>query len=353
MKDTLKDIQQALMTGVSYMLPVVVAGGVLVALGFLFGGYNVPNDVAAGSTFASTLFWIGKIGLDTFMCPVLAAYVAYSIADKPAIAPGLFGGYMALNPWGALANPSGFIGALVAGIIAGYIVKYLKKIPLPISIRSLLPTLIIPLVGCASVCLIMHYIIGTPLGALVSGLTGMLNALGTGNLVLLGIVQGCMLAFDMGGPCNKVAYAFALAAMDTGNYLPMGANFVGSITPPLGLAICILLSKKKWTKDEKAAVPGLFAGAIGMITEFAIPFAAKNPLKVIPALMAGSAVGCVLSYILGLAIQAPHGGWFVFFAMNKPFVFFICIVVGGAVTAALLLLLNRNAPDVVESDEEE
>ena len=140
MKSTLKDIQQALMTGVSYMIPVVVAGGILVALGFLLGGYNVPNDVAQGETFASTIFWSGKIGLDTFMCPVLGAYVAYSLADRPGIAPGLFGGYMALDPWGTAGNPSGFLGALVAGILAGYIVRLLKKIPLPASMKSILPT---------------------------------------------------------------------------------------------------------------------------------------------------------------------------------------------------------------------
>lgn len=351
MKSTLKDIQQALMTGVSYMIPVVVAGGILVALGFLLGGYNVPNDVAQGETFASTIFWSGKIGLDTFMCPVLGAYVAYSLADRPGIAPGLFGGYMALDPWGTAGNPSGFLGALVAGILAGYIVRLLKKIPLPASMKSILPTMIIPLVGCGSICLIMRYIIGTPLGLLIGALTDMLNGLGTGNMIILGIVQGCMLAFDMGGPCNKVAYAFALAALEAENYLPMGANFVGSITPPLGLAICVLLSKKKWTATERSAVPGLFVGAVGMITEFAIPFAAKHPLKVIPCLMAGSAVGCALSYVLGLSIQAPHGGLFVFFAMSNPLIFILCSVIGAAVTAGLLLLVMRKDPDVVKEEE--
>ena len=160
-----------------------------------------------------------------------------------------------------------------------------------------------------------------------------------------------MLAFDMGGPCNKVAYAFALAALEAENYLPMGANFVGSITPPLGLAICVLLSKKKWTATERSAVPGLFVGAVGMITEFAIPFAAKHPLKVIPCLMAGSAVGCALSYVLGLSIQAPHGGLFVFFAMSNPLIFILCSVIGAAVTAGLLLLVMRKDPDVVKEEE--
>ncbi len=347
MKSTLKEIQSALMTGVSYMLPFVVAGGILIAIGFLIGGYNVPNDVAQGATLASTIFWSGKIGLGTFMCPVLGAYVAYSIADRPGIAPGMFGAWLATDPWG-IGYASGFLGALIAGIIAGYFVNLLKKIPLPASIRSLLPTLIIPVLGCGGICLLMHYVIGTPLGALVSALTNMLNGLGTGNLIILGIVQGCMLAFDMGGPCNKVAYAFALAAMDASNFLPMGANFVGSITPPLGIAFAVLIAKKKWTDEEKAAVPGLFAGAIGMITEFAIPFAAKHPLQIIPALMAGSAVGCAMSYALGLTIQAPHGGLFVFFAMNNPLIFILCSVVGACVTAALILLLKKE--DTVEEE---
>mgnify|MGYP003212495655 FL=1 len=215
MRDVIDDIKEAFLTGVSYMLPFVVAGGILVALGFLLGGYNIPSVEPYGSTFASTIFWIGKIGLGTFMVPVLGAYVAYSIADKPGICVGMFGGWMATDPWG-LGYQSGFIGALIAGIIAGYLVNALKKIPLPNAIRSLLPTLIIPVVGCAAICLLMHYVIGGPLGALTQALTKLLNDLGTGNLILLGIVQGCMLAFDMGGPCNKVAYAFALACMETG-----------------------------------------------------------------------------------------------------------------------------------------
>lgn len=190
----------------------------------------------------------------------------------------------------------------------------------------------------------MVYIIGGPIAAVTNALTDMLNSLGTGNLLLLGIIQGCMLAFDMGGPCNKVAYAFALAAMDTGNYMVMGANFVGSITPPLGIAIAILVKKSKFTSSERNSLAGLLAGAAGMITEFAIPFAASDPVKVIPSLMAGSAVGCTVSYMLGLTIQAPHGGLFVAFAMNNPIYFIIAAVVGAIVTAALLVVLKKDVP---------
>ena len=346
MKERLKDLQEALLTGVSYMLPFVISGGLLVAIGFLLGGYNIPNDVAMGGNFASTVFWLGKAAFG-LMVPILGAYTAYSIADKPGIAPGMIAGWMATDPWG-LNQASGFLGGLIGGIIAGYLVVLLKKIPMPAALRSLLPTLIIPLLGVAAMGLIMVYVIGGPIAAVTNALTDMLNSLGTGNLVLLGIIQGCMLAFDMGGPCNKVAYAFALAAMDTGNYLVMGANFVGSITPPLGIALAILFKKSRFTKAERGSLAGLFAGAVGMITEFAIPFAASDPIKVIPSLMAGSAVGCTLSYLLGLTIQAPHGGLFVMFAMNSPLNFILASVVGALVTAAILVALKK---DAVEEEE--
>lgn len=348
MKDYLNEIKEALLTGVSYMLPFVISGGVLIAVGFLLGGYNIPNDVAMGANLASTLFWLGKAAFG-LMVPVLGAYVAYSIADKPGIAVGMVGGWMATDPWG-LGQASGFLGALIAGVIAGYLVNLLKKIPVPASLRSLLPTLIIPFFGVTIMGLIMVYVIGTPIAALTGALTSFLNGMSTTNMLILGIVQGCMLAFDMGGPCNKVAYAFALAAMETGNFMPMAANFIGSMTPPLGIAIAVLISKKKFTDSDRGAVPGLLAGAFAMITEFAIPFAAANPLSVIPSLMAGSAVGCALSYMFGLTMQAPHGGLFVLFALNNAFLFLVALLIGGAVTAAVLLALKK--PVEEESTEE-
>ena len=255
MKDVLQDIKEALLTGVSYMLPFVISGGVLIALGFLIGGYDIPSSVSQGGNFASTIFWLGKAAFG-LMVPILAGYVSYSIAEKPGIAVGMVGGWMATDPWG-LGQASGFLGGLIAGIIAGYLTNALKKIPLPNSLRSLLPTLIIPFVGVAAIGLLMFYVIGSPIAAVTGALTNFLNSMGTGNMLLLGIIQGCMLAFDMGGPCNKVAYAFALAAMDTGNFMPMAANFVGSMTPPLGIAIAVLVSKAKFTQTDRDAVPGL------------------------------------------------------------------------------------------------
>lgn len=303
MRDVIDDIKEAFLTGVSYMLPFVVAGGILVALGFLLGGYNIPSVEPYGSTFASTIFWIGKIGLGTFMVPVLGAYVAYSIADKPGICVGMFGGWMATDPWG-LGYQSGFIGALIAGIIAGYLVNALKKIPLPNAIRSLLPTLIIPVVGCAAICLLMHYVIGGPLGALTQALTKLLNDLGTGN------------------------------------YAPMAANFVACCAPPLAVALAMLIAPKKFTDEDRSGIPGCFAGALCMITEFAIPYAAKN-IKYIPCFMVGSAAGAAISYLWGITIRAPHGGVFVVFAMNKVLPFFITLLIAGAISAALIVLVTK------------
>ena len=348
MKNTLKNIQSALLTGVSYMLPFVISGGILIAIGFLIGGYNVPNDGTYGFSFASTVFWLGKAAF-SLMVPVLGAYVAYSIADKPGICVGMVGGWMATDPWG-LGQGSGFLGALIMGIIAGYLVNLLKKIPVPTSLKSLLPTLIIPVIGVLAVGCIYFYIIGGPISALTTTLTNFLASLGTGNLIILGLIQGCMLAFDMGGPCNKVAYAFALAAMDAGNYMPMAANFVGSMTPPLGIAIAVLIAKNKFTKADRGAVPGLFAGAFAMITEFAIPFAAADPGRVIPSIMAGSAVGCALSYVFGLTMRAPHGGLFVLFALNNVVLFLVALLVGGAVTAALLVVLKKPVTEQAEAE---
>lgn len=351
-----KQLQDALLTGVSYMLPYVIGGGVLIALGFLFGGYQVPSVQPYGSTFASTTFWLGKVAFG-FMVPIVAGYIAYGIADRPGIAVGMVGGWLATDPW-AVGQASGFIGGIIAGIIAGYLVNALKKCPMPTALKSIVPTLIIPVLGIWIEGLVMFYIVGAPLAALTAALTGFLNGLSGGNLVLLGIIQGCMLAFDMGGTVNKVAYAFALAAMDASNYMPMAANFVGSMAPPLGIALAIIISKKigkkKFNKEESSNgnLVGLFVGAFSMITEYAIPYAVADPLRVIPALMIGSAVGCSMSYLMGLTMMAPHGGLFVLFALNNVGGFLIALLVGGLVTAACLLLFKKDVTPEEEEEEE-
>lgn len=334
MQEKLREIQEALLSGVSYMLPFVISGGILIAIGFAIGGYDIPSSVPEFGSLASTLFWVGKKAF-ALMCPVLGAYVAYSIADKPGLCAGMVGGFLADD------QGSGFLGALVAGIIAGYLVCQLKRISLPASLRSLLATLIIPLLSVAAIGLVMVYLVGEPIAFLNRVLQGFLSGLQGSGLIALGIIQGCMLAFDMGGPCNKVAYAFAIAATEAGNWGPMSANFVASMTPPLGIALACLIAKRKFSAEERAAVPGLFAGAFGMITEFAIPFAAADPLRVIPSLMAGSAVGATLSYLFGLTMNAPHGGLFVFFLSNHIALFLVALLAGGIVTAVCLAMLKK------------
>jgi len=230
---------------------------------------------------------------------------------------------------------------MIGGIIAGYIVIALKKIPMPRALAAMLPTLIIPLLSILAIGIIMTYVIGTPVTWLNVTMAAYLSGLSGGSLIILGIIQGAMLAFDMGGPVNKAAYAFALAASATGNWGPMAANFIASMAPPMGIAIAILIAKNRFTKDERSSAGGCVVGGFGMITEFAIPYAVKDPTRVIPSLMVGSAVGAVLSYLAGLSITAPHGGLFVVFLANSPFMFILILLVASCVTAGMLLLLKK------------
>lgn len=333
-------LKQALLTGVSYMIPFVVAGGILIAIAFAVGGIYVFDDKG----FAPDMFAVGKVAMG-LMTAVLGGYIAYSIADKPALAGGFIAGAIAGN------QGSGFLGAIIGGIFAGYLVMALKKIQLPYVLRSMLPVLIIPLLSAFAVFVFMYYVIGVPVSALNTWLVDELDSLSGGGLVVLGIVQGAMLAFDMGGPVNKAAYAFALAAADAGNWAPMAANFIASMSPPLGIGLAILFARKRFTKSEQASIGGLFVGGAGMITEFAIPFAAARPHRVIPALMVGSAAGAALSYVAGLTIQAPHGGLFVIGLCNRPVVFLGILLLAGVVTAAVLLALRPR--DVSEESESE
>lgn len=340
-----RKVQSALLTGVSYMLPFVIGGGILIALGFLLGTYQVPSIEPHGSTFASMVYWLGKAAF-SFMVPIVAAYIAYGIADKPAIAVGMVGGFLATDPW-SVGQSSGFIGGIIAGLLAGYTVLLLKKIKLPQHFETIVPTLIIPVFGMLIVGVLMFYVVGAPLAMLTALLTTWLNSLAGGSAIVLGIIQGCMLAFDMGGTVNKVAYAFALGAMDAQNYAPMATNFVGSMVPPLGIALAVLVSNKaqlhRWNGEERGTgnIVGLFTGAIAMITEYAIPYAVADPIRVIPALMAGSATGCALSYVFGFTMMAPHGGLLVLFALNNIALFMVSLLIGSVVTAIALLLLKK------------
>ena len=324
-----KDISRHLMTGVSYFIPFVVAGGILIALGFLFGGIYVYEE----DNFAAQLFWIGK---DAFgvMVGVLAAYIAYSITDRPGIAPGFIGGMVA-NRIGA-----GFLGGMLAGLLAGYLVEAIKKIKFPAALKSLQAVLVIPLVGTTIVGLLMFYVIGPPVTWLNNAFSNMLANLGTTSSVFLGVVLGAMMAFDMGGPVNKAAYFFAGAAGEAGNWAPMAAVMVGGMVPPLSVGLALLAAKNKFTEDEQGGLAGCFIGAATFITEFAIPYAAADPIRVLPSIMVGSAVGAVVSFLFGVTLQAPHGGLFVFALSNKPLLWILSIIIGGIAGAAMLVLLK-------------
>ncbi len=333
-----KDIQRHLLTGVSYFIPFVVAGGILIALGFLFGGIYVFEQ----DGLAAQIFWIGK---DAFgvMVGVLAAYIAYSISDRPGIAPGFVGGIVA-NRIGA-----GFLGGIVAGLMAGYFVELLKSIKLPEAIKALKSVLFIPVIGTLVVGLATFYVVGPPVAWLNTAFTNLLNNLGATSSILLGIVLGAMMAFDMGGPVNKAAYVFALAAGDTNNYAPLAAVMVGGMVPPLAIAFAMLAAKKKFNKEEQGGLAGCFIGAATFVTEFAIPYAAADPLRVIPSIMVGSAVGAVASMLFGVTTRAPHGGLFVAALANKPLLWILSIVIGGIAGAVMLVLLKPNLKEEKEA----
>jgi len=332
------DIRKHLMTGVSYMIPFVVAGGILIAVGFALGGIFVYETTG----FAADVFTWGKVAIN-LMVPALAGYIAYSIADRPGIAVGFVAGMMASN------QGSGFLGGMVGGLLAGYVVKTLKMMKVPNVLKSLMPVLIIPLLGVFIVGLGMTYILGGPVTWLNQTVAAALDSLSKGGKIILGLVQGAMLAFDMGGPVNKAAYAFALASAETNNWGPMAANFIASMSPPAGIALALYLFKDRWTSVEREGISGCVVGGLAMITEFAIPYAAADPLHVLPATMIGSAVGAALSYVFGLTLTAPHGGFFVIPLANKPLMMLVVFAIAIVVTAGMLFVLK---PKVTEAEEE-
>jgi PTS system, fructose subfamily, IIC component len=325
-----RTVKTAALTGVSYMIPFVVAGGILIALGFAFGGIYVYETTG----FAADMFAWGKMGM-SLMVYALGGYVAYSIADRPGIAVGFITGFM------ADALGSGFLGALLGGIIAGYLVLLLKKIPMPRILKPMMPVLIIPFFGVLIMGIIMYYVLGGPIAWLNTAMTSALSNISGGALILLGILQGAMACFDLGGPVNKAAYAFALAASATGNWTPLAACFIASMAPPFAMALAMLIAKKKYTDAEKGNIGPCLVGGLTMITEFAIPFAAANPLRVLPAFMAGGALGSALAYAFGLSMQAPHGGLFVIALCNKPLLFLLVLAISVVATALLLVVLRK------------
>lgn len=329
-----------LLTGVSYMIPFVVAGGILIALAFAVGGYLVVNDTSR--SLGAALFQIGaKAGFLLFV-PILAGFIAYSIADRPGIAPGMIGGVLASQ------TGSGFLGAIIAGFLAGYTVYWLNRlIKLPRNLVGLMPVLILPLLGSLIVGLLMIYVVGVPVSFINQSLLNGLKSLGTGNAALLGLILGLMMAFDMGGPVNKAAYAFSVGLLlDPHNpvYTPMAAVMAAGMTPPLGLALATVLFKNRFTTDEREAGKAAWVLGLSFITEGAIPFAAEDPFRVIPSLMVGSAVTGILSMLFGLQLHVPHGGVFVLFipgVTNSLVLYLLTVLIGTVVTAGMLYLLKR------------
>ncbi|MFT3688703.1 fructose-specific PTS transporter subunit EIIC [Paenirhodobacter sp.] len=331
-------VYKHLMTGVSFMLPFVVAGGLLIAIAFALGGIYVFEDQYAG-TLGHTLFQIGSKGAMTLMVPALAGYIAYSIVDRPGIAPGMTGGVIATT------IGAGFLGGILAGFIAGYGVLLLNKwIKLPKTLQGLKPVLILPLLGTALTGLLMYYIVGTPTAKILAAMTAYLQGMQGSSAAILGLLLGGMMAIDMGGPINKAAYAFGTTLIAANVTEPMAAVMCGGMTPPLALAIATRLFASRFTAEEREAGNSAFVLGLAFVTEGAIPFAARDPLRVIPALAVGSAVAGAICMATGVQMRVPHGGVFVLpipNAVGNLGGFVIALLVGTAVSVVALGLAKR------------
>ncbi len=338
-------IYTQLMNGVSHMLPLVVGGGILIAIAFLIDGLSVdlsalPADQRANFgtiTPAAALFKnIGDTAFG-FMLPILAGFIAMAIGDRPALALGLVGGMMAAN------GKSGFLGALIAGFAAGYIIFGLRKVcdKLPEALEKIAPVLIYPVVGILIMGLLMIFIVEPIMGGINTGLNNALTGMGSSSKVILGIVLGGMMAIDMGGPFNKAAYVFGTAAIAAGNYDIMAAVMIGGMTPPCAIALATLLFKDKFTKEERDAGPTNFIMGLAFITEGAIPFAASDPLRVLPSCIIGSAAAGAISMAFNCTLMAPHGGIFVFPVVGNAVMYLVALVVGTVISAVMLGLLKK------------
>lgn len=321
-----------IMSGVSNMLPFVVGGGILIALSFMFGIHASNPSDPSFNPLAKLLNDIGGGNAFFLMVPVMAGFIGMSIADRPGFAPAMVGGLISLN------NGGGFLGGLIGGFLGGYSVVLLKKIfsKLPNSLEGIKPVLLYPLFGIFITGALMYGVIIDPIAALNSGVTNFLETLGTGNLILLGAVLAGMMAVDMGGPVNKAAFTFGIATIAAGNYAPHAAVMAGGMVPPLGIAIATTIFKNKFTKDERDAGKTCYIMGLSFITEGAIPFAASDPVKVIPASIIGAAIAGGLSMMFGVLLPAPHGGIFVFPVVTNPVMYLVSIVVGSLVTAFIL-----------------
>lgn len=342
-------IYKHLMNGVSHMLPFVVGGGILIAIAFLIDGFSVdlnslPADQRANFgtiTQAAAMFkGIGGTAFG-FMLPILAGFIAMSIADRPGLAVGFVGGSIAAN------GTSGFLGALVAGFVAGYIVLLLKKVfsKLPESLDGMKPVLLYPLLGIFLVGVIMQFVVEPPIGALNTAINNGLNGLNGASVVVLGVLLGGMMSVDMGGPVNKAAYVFGTASIAAGNYNIMAAVMIGGMVPPIAIALATIFFKNKFTAEERKAGPTNFIMGLSFITEGAIPFAASDPLHVLPACVVGSAVAGGLSMAFGCTLMAPHGGIFVVPTIGNPLMYLVALVIGSFIACGLLGLLKKKVSE--------
>ena len=321
-----------IMSGVSNMLPFVVGGGILIALSFMFGIHaGDPNDPSF-NPLAKMLSDIGGGNAFFLMVPVMAGFIGMSIADRPGFAPAMVGGLISLN------NGGGFLGGLIGGFLGGYTVVLLKKVfnKLPNSLEGIKPVLLYPLFGIFITGALMYGVIIDPIAALNTGVTNFLETLGTGNLILLGAVLAGMMAVDMGGPVNKSSFTFGIAMIAAGNYAPHAAVMAGGMVPPLGIALATTFFRNKFTKDEREAGKVCYIMGLSFITEGAIPFAASDPIRVIPASVIGAAIAGGLSMFFGVLLPAPHGGIFVFPVVTNPVMYLVSVIIGSLVTAFIL-----------------
>lgn len=342
MKNELKNLRGYLMTGVSYMIPIIVIGGVLIAASIALSGVKAGSGANVTNPILKDVLNIGAKAFG-LMVPVLAGYIAFGIADRPGLAPGLVGGALA-SEVGA-----GFLGGIVAGFVAGYTAKWIKSWKVPAQIRAIMPIFVIPLLSALVVGAVM-YTIGAPISNLMKAMTAGLKNMGSANSVLLAVIMGSMIAFDMGGPVNKVAFMFGSSMIAEGVSTVMGPVAVAICIPPLAMGVATLLKPKKYTKEEQEAGKGALAMGLIGITEGAIPFAASDPIKVIPSIVAGSAVGAAVAAIGKVADHAPHGGPIVLPVVDNKIMFIIAIIVGVMVAATLVNLLKK---EVVEEKKEE
>ncbi len=362
-------IRQWLMTGVSYMIPFVAAGGILIALGFLFGAaaagtdgihaydaakMGVPVDEAGKVTgfnllsignWAFIIFWFGKAAF-AFFVPVLAAYIAFAIADRPGLVPGFVAGALATGLDGnPLGTGTGFLGAILGGFIAGGIALWISRWKVANWIKPIMPVVVIPLLGSIVTGLAMVLVLKVPVAALINGLTSWLSSLSGGALAVLGLILGLMMAFDMGGPVNKVAYTFAVTGLATAGAAASAVEFqimaivmAAGMTPPLGLALATNLRKKAFSESEVENGKAAWLLGASFISEGAIPFAAADPIRVIPSIMIGSGVTGAIVALFGNELRAPHGGIFVFPLVSNWLTYILAIAIGTVVTALLVLV---------------